>query len=423
MYEGLPIATNKISAEERRNVPHHLLGCIKLNEAPWTVTKFRQNATQVAEQIRSRGKVPIVVGGTHYYAQSLLFKDALVDNGPGYMTVEEQEKRWPILGAGSAEMLQELNEIDPVMAQRWHPNDVRKIRRSLEIYLTTGRKASEIYEEQLEQRAREGDATNCHADDIARQALHQQDYRFQPESAQRYDSLIFWTHAEPETLKRRLDDRVDTMLRNGLLSEVESLYQHQQEQQIADPEADLTRGIWIAIGYKEFLPYLLATKDGNTSEKELERLKLDGIERTQIRTRQYAKSQIRWIRGKLLTALRRENLTSKIFQLDASDLAKWEESVMFKAEQIATAFLAGSVLPEPSEYLGIADSMNKPSKDQDHYARHCEVCNKIMTTADAWEVHSKSRKHKMTARCKQKKHKADSLDGEMLSLDSVEDEK
>ena len=419
MYEGLPIATNKISVEERQSIPHHLLGCIKVHQEPWTVSKFEEQASQVIEQIRSRGKLPIVVGGTHYYLQSLLFKDALVEHGPEQESNKEQEKRWPILAASPVDMLAELKKLDPVMAQRWHPNDIRKVRRSLEIYYTTGRKASEIYEEQQEQRAKSDVPSASHVDrGDMRVANIDRDHQLDRSRsmAPRETSLILWTHAASEILKPRLDSRVDTMLNSRLLAEVEGLYDLQQLQQSADAEVDLSRGIWIAIGYKEFLPYLLATTSGNTTAKELERLRLEGIERTQIRTRQYAKSQIRWINGKLLPALQRENLSQNLYQLDATDLLKWEENVVSVANDIVTAFLQGRTMPESKHSFDATDGKGQSLKDQGNFARKCETCDKIMMSDDAWEGHMSSRKHKATARAKQKALMANGADGEQLSI-------
>ena len=408
MYEGLPIATNQISVEERRSIPHHLLGCIKPNEEPWTVAKFQAQATQTVDDIRSRGRLPIAVGGTHYYIQSLLFKDALANAGSDILTTEDQEKRWPILGADAAEMLAELQIIDPVMAQRWHPNDTRKIRRSMEIYLSSGRKASEVYEEQRKQRAIHARSGLANRDDAQFQYEDDdQEADLQPPSALRYDSLIFWTYSSSEILRSRLDKRVDMMLRDGLLLEVESLYRLQCEQESAELLISQSRGIWIAIGYKEFLPYLLAMEDATKSSKELERLKLDCIEKTQIRTRQYAKSQIRWIRGKLLSALERENLNNNAFLLDSTDISKWQENVLAVADEAATAFLAGSTLPQSKESSGSAFSMLQPLKEQEHRTRYCEVCDKTMTTTEAWATHVDSRKHKATAHSKLKKLEAD----------------
>ncbi len=408
MYEGLPIATNQISIEERRSIPHHLLGCIKPDEEPWTVAKFQAQATQTVDDIRSRGRLPIAVGGTHYYIQSLLFKDALANAGSDILTTEEQEKKWPILGANAADMLAELQRIDPVMAQRWHPNDTRKIRRSLEIYLSSGRKASEVYEEQQKQRTVDVKAGLADQDDSHFQ--HEDDDQeadHQTPSSLRYDLLVLWTYTSSEILRSRLDKRVDTMLRDGLLSEVESLYKLQCEQKSAELLAAQSRGIWIAIGYKEFLPYLLAMEDGTNSPKELERLKLDCIEKTQIRTRQYAKSQIRWIRGKLLSVLERENLSKNLFLLNAKDISKWQENVLAVADEATTAFLAGSTLPELKDSFDSAVSILRPLKEQEHRSRHCGVCDKTMTTTEAWETHLNSRKHKTTARSKQKKLEAD----------------
>lgn len=403
MYEGLPIATNQISVEERRSIPHHLLGCIKPNEEPWTVAKFQAEATQKIDDIRSRGRLPIAVGGTHYYIQSLLFKDALANAGSDILTTEEQEKRWPILGANAADMLAELQRIDPVMAQRWHPNDTRKIRRSLEIYLSSGRKASEVYDEQRTQRAVDAKGGLADRDDAQYQLEDEdQDVDLQTPSSSRYESLILWTHASSEVLRSRLDHRVDMMLRNGLLLEVESLYRLQCEQASAELLASQSRGIWIAIGFKEFVPYLLAMEDGIDSPKELEHLRLDCIEKTQIRTRQYAKSQMRWIKGKLLSALERDDLSKNLVLLDATDISEWQENVLAVADEATTAFLAGSTLPQPNDSSGSAASIRQPLREQEHRTRHCEVCDKTMTTTEAWEIHMNSRKHKATARSKLK---------------------
>ena len=372
------------------------------------MAKFQAQATQTVDDIRSRGRLPIAVGGTHYYIQSLLFKDALANAGSDILTTEEQEKKWPILGANAADMLAELQRIDPVMAQRWHPNDTRKIRRSLEIYLSSGRKASEVYEEQQKQRTVDVKAGLADQDDSHFQ--HEDDDQeadHQTPSSLRYDLLVLWTYTSSEILRSRLDKRVDTMLRDALLSEVESLYKLQCEQKSAELLAAQSRGIWIAIGYKEFLPYLLAMEDGTNSPKELERLKLDCIEKTQIRTRQYAKSQIRWIRGKLLSVLERENLSKNLFLLNAKDISKWQENVLAVADEATTAFLAGSTLPELKDSFDSAVSILRPLKEQEHRSRHCGVCDKTMMTTEAWETHLNSRKHKTTARSKQKKLEAD----------------
>src|SRR5271168_1169210 len=152
MYDGLPIITNKITAEEQKGIPHHLLGSIAPDEEPWRVGMFKKKADQIIQEIRSRGRLPILVGGTHYYTQSLLFKDSLIDDkfyGEEHVRTElsneEILQKFPMLDGPTEAMIERLREVDPKMADRWHPNDRRKIRRSLEIFLLTGKKASDIY--------------------------------------------------------------------------------------------------------------------------------------------------------------------------------------------------------------------------------------------------------------------------------------
>ena len=101
LYAGLPIITNKITVQEQQGIPHHLLGCIGLEEQTWVVGTFVQRALEVIEGIRERGRLPILVGGTHYYTQSLLFHDRLaggVDSEDGKdVATESERKEWPML--------------------------------------------------------------------------------------------------------------------------------------------------------------------------------------------------------------------------------------------------------------------------------------------------------------------------------------
>ncbi|PHH84474.1 hypothetical protein CDD83_1891 [Cordyceps sp. RAO-2017] len=80
LYEGLPILTNKMPVAERRGVPHHLLGHISAGDAPWDVDAFKRAATALMADIRRRGRLPILVGGTHYYVDPLLFPDVILDD-------------------------------------------------------------------------------------------------------------------------------------------------------------------------------------------------------------------------------------------------------------------------------------------------------------------------------------------------------
>lgn len=383
LYEGLPIITNKIPSDERKCIPHHLLGCIGLNEQTWTVGNFVSNALRTIDEIRGRGRIPILVGGTHYYTQSLLFHDALAQDGPAEAGASEQ---WPILEASTEEILTKLREVDPVMADRWHPNDHRKIRRSLEIWLQTGRKASDIYKEQ--QARREQSCVKESEDD------------FEQISYLRTKTLILWVNAESEVLSKRLDSRVDKMLKSGLLEEVQTLADFAEKQEAIGEAVDVSRGIWVAIGYKEFLEYQAAIRQGNVSEAEMQKLLEQAVEKTKTGTRQYAKRQIRWIRIKLNHALDAAGARSHFFMLDGSDLSSWEENVSETGMKLVDTFLRDESLPDPPSLSPLAAEMLTPKRHDmsaraDLWSRqHCEACNMTAVTESDWSQHLKSRKHR-----------------------------
>lgn len=389
IYEGLPIITNKISEQERQGVPHHLLGVAKLGDEPWTVSLFKKKAVATIQDIRSRGKLPILVGGTHYYTQSLLFEDSLVDssNDNDRLSRVELQQKYPILSAPTEEMLRELRNVDPVMADRWHPNDGHKIQRSLEIFLSTGRKASEVYETQATRRMeRERQAPE-------RDSLLQ-------------STLLFWVSADSESLRPRLDKRVDTMIQAGLVEEARLLYSFLQEQSDSGRVIDTTSGIWVSIGFKEFLPYLEALTDSH-SQTTVDDTFTAAVERTKNATRQYAKSQIRWIKIKLLAALRREHALDKLFALDGSNVDEWETRVSKPARSVVEQFLRGEALPEPtSMFPGAAnvlmvkeDLMDRPEM---RIREVCKTCNMTAVTQDQWDRHLQSRRHRSAQKKQQR---------------------
>ncbi|KAI5240438.1 tRNA isopentenyltransferase-like protein [Aureobasidium subglaciale] len=385
LYEGLPIITNKMPDDEREGVPHHLLGCIGLNEETWTVGNFVSNALAKIGEIRARGRLPILVGGTHYYTQSLLFHDALTNKAQDEEPVKNAE-RPAILEEPTEVLLEKLREVDPVMADRWHPNDRRKIQRSLEIWLQTGRKASDIYEEQRTRR------------ETAGQDLLSEDS--QDASLLRMRTLVLWVGAQSDALSKRLDTRVDKMVAQGLLDEVSTLLNFYNGR-IADGESiDTTRGIWVAIGYKEFLDYEAALEKGDTSPTQYNKLLLQAIERTKAGTRQYAKRQIRWIRIKLNNAIDTAGAKGSFFMLDGSDLENWQQNVSEAGLKLVDAFLKEEALPDPSSLSPLAAEMLTASKPDtsaraDLWSRkHCEVCNTTSVTESDWTVHVNSKRHK-----------------------------
>ncbi|KAK3680005.1 tRNA dimethylallyltransferase, mitochondrial [Recurvomyces mirabilis] len=399
LYEGLPIITNKITIEEQQGIPHHLLGCIGLQEPTWVVGTFVKRAVRVIEEIRARGKLPILVGGTHYYTQSVLFHDRLAeeeDDDDQHLS-DKEEDILPALEQPTDVLLKDLQKVDPVMAARWHPNDRRKIQRSLEIFIKTGRKASDVYAEQQAQKSIRIEANEKECDTSA---------------SMKYDTLLFWIHAEADSLKRRLDGRITKMLNAGLLDEVRTLHDYATDEATHGRSVDETRGIWVSIGYKEFKAYVSAMHGGTASDEELQSLKDYGIERTQIATRQYAKRQVRWIRIKLLNSLASTNNISSLYLLDGSDISGFAETVFQPAVDLTSNFLAAESMPEPSSLSSAAAEMLQPKRDYDLAAnpelwtkQHCEVCDVTCVVQEQWLQHVGSKAHKKALRWRRERER------------------
>ena len=402
LYEGLPIMTNKIKPEDRKGIPHHLLGCVNIQEEPWTVHNFVNKALQTIESLHRRGRLPILVGGTHYYLQSLLFKDSLSHRNLDFLndaSHKPADQNWSILNAPTPTMFAELKRIDPVIASRWHPNERRKIRRSLEIFLETGQKASDVYREQHTSKS-----------------LDQQtgpDFPHDQRSNRtlRFPTLIFWTHTDREVLTQRLGDRVECMVQNGLLDEVQKLEAVRQSMVSNDENLDDTRGIWVSIGFKEFRSYLDALYNKQDDQRTISQRAASGIEQIKIATRQYSKAQIKWIRIKLVNALRDVN-AQQMFLLPTDDSSTWDENVVTPAVRLTGMFLDGEHLPDPLAQSDIAAQMLLPKRGYDMSQRAdlwqsntCDECNVTAVTLDQWNKHVQSRRHRNTLKAKLKNTK------------------
>jgi tRNA dimethylallyltransferase len=349
--------------------------------------------TPKISEIRTRSRLPVLVGGTHFYTQSLLFHD-LLPSSPALSTSSSNAQRFPILDEPTDIILAKLQEVDPIMAGRWHPTDRQKIRRSLELYLKTGKPASRIYEEQA---ARRRDVAEAGEGAIGEGGL-----------TMRFPTLVFWVHASREVLCKRLDARILKMLDNGLLEEVSTLSAFRDAQESQDVPVDQTRGIWVSIGYKEFLAYRTALARGTMDGKELQKLKDAAVAQTQAATRQYANRQVRWIRIKLLNALSGAGEASNIFLLDGTDLELWDERVIGPAVKTTEQFLGGGRLSAPMELSDTAAEMLKP-KGEDLSLRRdlwgkktCETCGVVGATVNDWEQHIKSRAHRRAVQVKEK---------------------
>ncbi|VEU22422.1 DEKNAAC103577 [Brettanomyces naardenensis] len=391
MYKGLPQITNKHPMPERHGIPHHIMDHVAWNEE-YHIHRFQKECLAKIDEIHSRGKLPILVGGTHYYLQSVLFVNKTIDtretqDQEQLGDISKEQKK--ILDEGSPELLHQLLvQYDPVVAMKFHPHDVRRIKRALEVFYRTGKPASEYYREQ------------------------QKAQRY--ESRLRYNTLFLWLYALPEELDKRLDKRVDKMMDQGGLEELGELYEYYDK--LPEPKPGMDQGCFQVIGFKEFLPFLEQNPIREMSKEEVLRdpLFIECCEEMKLRTRRYAKRQVKWIRNTLIPDLEIESQHNwcnggRVYVLNATDLSRWDE-VEERGLEIVREFVdkgkVGEVIeqvPEGLESEGLVRS-KKERFDESKWVYHtCNICldkegKKLVLVGDQYELHLRSRRHKRSER-------------------------
>ena len=243
IYQGMAIGTAAPTPEEMEGVPHHMIGVADPAEQ-WSAARFVAAADRRVQDILRRGKQPIFVGGTGLYLDALVRGSAFAAGQQGGPVRQALQQR--LAREGAAALLAELAQVDPETAARLHLRDEKRILRALEVYQETGETISE----------------------------HDRKSRETPD---RYDALyIGLSFRDRQDLRDRIDRRVDAMVEQGLLDEVQTLL-----------GSGLPRDATAlqAIGYKQFL----AVADGTATEAE-------AVEEIKLRSRQYAKRQLTWLR-------------------------------------------------------------------------------------------------------------------------------
>lgn len=238
IYRGIHIASAAPDEEEKCGVPHHMLEFLEA-ESEFSVADYTKAARKIIKDINSRGRLPIVVGGTGLYINALADNTAFITEKADGMLRDRLEKRFDSIG-GMA-MLKELEAIDPVSAAKLHPNDRKRIVRALEVYSLTG-----------ETKTRQNELSKTGEKIIN-------------------PLFIGITYKDRQRLYDRINLRVDKMLENGLLNEA---------------EAALNRsggGAFQAIGHKELAGYI----NGECTLDE-------AAKRLKMQTRRYAKRQLTW---------------------------------------------------------------------------------------------------------------------------------
>lgn len=240
IYKKMDIGTAKILPEEMQGIRHHLVDVLMPDEE-FNVVVFQEMAKAAMADIISRGKIPIVVGGTGFYIQALLNDIDFTENDSDMTFRHECEAYAKKEGAEA--LHDRLAQVDPESAKKIHANNVKRVIRALEFYEKTGTKISEHNEAQKQ--------------------------RLSP-----YNFAYLVLTMDRETLYERINRRVDVMMAQGLLEEVRGLIEEGYS-----PELVSMQGL----GYKEFIPYF-------NGEISLE----DAVYTLKRDTRHFAKRQLTW---------------------------------------------------------------------------------------------------------------------------------
>ncbi len=257
IYKDMTIGTAKPTIEEMQGIKHYLIDFIEPNQR-YSVADFKKDAEKAIEEIIKKGKVPIVVGGTGLYVDSLIYGIEYQEINFDEKYRNELEKR--VEKEGLEKLYNEAKKIDPQAIEKISQNDKKRILRILEIYKATGKNKTE---QEIESRKNEV----------------------------KYDYKVFAINMDREKLYERINKRVDIMIENGLIQEVEELLKKYNKFPTAMQ----------GLGYKEVAEYLY-----NKCSKE------EMIENIKRETRRYAKRQITWFKKNKQTIWIKPNDLQKI---------------------------------------------------------------------------------------------------------------
>ena len=240
IYKDMSIGTAKPTIEEMQGIPHYLLDFVEPNE-DFNVAKYKEMAEEKIEEILSKGKLPIIVGGIGLYIDTLLkgIEFSEVPRDEDYC--KELEKKVEQEGVNWLE--NELRKIDPDSANKIEKNNIRRMIRALEIYKVTGKTKTQLDLESIK--------------------------------GPKYEYYVFGILWNREELYQRINYRVDVMLELGLIKEVEKIMQTK----------GFSKTALQGLGYKEVVNYL----DGKITYEEM-------VEKIKMETRRYAKRQMTWFK-------------------------------------------------------------------------------------------------------------------------------
>ncbi|CAH8486995.1 unnamed protein product [Schistosoma curassoni] len=439
LYSGIDIATNKISHVECLGVPHHLIGIYPPEFGHrYDVHSYRDICLPLIENIRNiRKKLPILVGGTHYYLEAILWQDFLASKRTIFDATSGFDSE--VSFGHPLECYDLLRTLKPDVAAQLHPNNVRKVKKAL----------LDVLKGSIQTKTQTELNENIENVDLGKQVLNRS---IKP----RYpgESLILWLDCASDVLNTQLNKRVNRMLDSGLVDELDTFLDKvnvlpdrfsetetsdtpdiakrtrveklralfaQELESISDPMT--RRGLLQSIGLKEFSDYLaLLPEERDTIEANT--LLKQATENVKTATRQYARRQVSWIRNRFLR--RPVEGSIPVYRIDVTDFLNsespdiWNKTIiaptvrlvyneLIKINDLLFENLKNNdylkslldICPENScpkaESLLLPKSFTE-SNNNNNSPFICSICsNRIFTQIDGWEAHLKSRSHQKRA--------------------------
>lgn len=241
IYKYMNIGSAKVSEEEKQGIEHHMIDIVT-PERSFSVAEFKNEAEKIIDAIQQKGKLPMIVGGTGLYINSVIYNYSFTEANKDEKYRQELEKLAETKGKEYVHNM--LKDVDAISAENIHYNNLKKVIRALEVYKVTGKKFS--------------------------------DYNSEKKVTANYELDYFVLTMNREKLYKRINERVDLMLKNGLLDEVKHLKQMGFNEYMQSMQG---------IGYKEILMYL----NGDIAYD-------DAVNMIKQGSRNYAKRQLTWFR-------------------------------------------------------------------------------------------------------------------------------
>jgi tRNA dimethylallyltransferase len=364
LYKDIDVLSAKASIEEQARVKHHLLSILNVDDFEFSVATYQRLAKDLVETLFSSQICPILVGGTNYYIESVIWKDKYMFE-IDVSTIPE-EIRAEMDKMSDSELHARLRSVDPERAELLHQNARRKVLRSLEIFYATYKPHSTWIKEQKAKAV------------LAFSRI-----------------CFFWVSCETTTLDERLNRRVDDMVLIGLKDELKTIsnrFQGRIEQ------IDWSRGAFQSIGLREFQPWITTYHNTGIDDTSMFDSALLDVK---THSRQYARSQISWIKNEILPH-------SVVYKLDSTDPSLWKQRVLQPAFAIASFLLKGGALENAGSifnsgasppFILLCPPPLKGEASEIPWKKHfCEYCNRTLNGDVEWQAHQRSKGHKAARR-------------------------